>query len=90
MEPRGSVTVPGTEFSGSVGLMSNLFTIDSPERQQCSITGQGWGHGIGMGQWGALGYAIAQDHGDGNYTYSQIVGHYYRQPNSRISRTSHR
>ncbi len=73
----GSVTVPGTEFSGNVGLLSNLFTINSQNGSSVSITGQGWGHGIGMGQWGALGYAIGQDNGDGNYTYSQIVDHYY-------------
>ncbi|HZQ58816.1 MAG TPA: SpoIID/LytB domain-containing protein [Acidimicrobiales bacterium] len=36
------------------------------------MTGHGWGHGRGMGQWGALGYAI--DHG---WTYHQILDHYY-------------
>ena len=41
------------------------------------ITGHGWGHGIGMGQWGALGYAIGADNGDGNGTWQQIVTHYY-------------
>ena len=41
------------------------------------ITGHGWGHGIGMGQWGALGYAIGADNGDGNWTWQQIVTHYY-------------
>ena len=41
------------------------------------ISGHGYGHGIGMGQWGALGYAIAQDGGAGNFTYQQILSHYY-------------
>ncbi len=36
------------------------------------ITGHGWGHGIGMGQWGAYGYAL---HG---WSYTQILRHYYR------------
>ena len=36
-----------------------------------SITGHGWGHGRGMGQYGALGYA--QD----GWTYQQILAHYY-------------
>lgn len=37
------------------------------------ITGYGWGHGRGLSQWGALGYAV-------NYGWSagQIVDHYYR------------
>ena len=73
----GSVTVPGTEFYVDLGLKSDLFTVNSTSGGTLSITGQGWGHGIGMGQWGALGYAIGQDHGDGNWTYTQIVDHYY-------------
>jgi stage II sporulation protein D len=35
------------------------------------ITGHGWGHGIGMSQWGAYGYA---KHG---WTYKKILKHYY-------------
>jgi SpoIID/LytB domain protein len=73
----GNVTVPGTEFYVDLGLKSDLFTVNSTSGGSLSITGQGWGHGIGMGQWGALGYAIGQDHGDGNWTYTQIVDHYY-------------
>jgi SpoIID/LytB domain protein len=44
------------------------------------LTGHGYGHGIGMGQWGSLGYAIGQDPGAspaGNWTYTQILDHYY-------------
>ena len=76
----GSVpNIPGTQLIADLGLKSDLFTINSQDSttQTVSITGQGWGHGIGMGQWGALGYAIGQDHGDGNWTYSQIVNHFY-------------
>jgi stage II sporulation protein D len=36
------------------------------------ITGAGNGHGIGMSQYGAYGYAL---HG---WTYRQILGHYYQ------------
>jgi stage II sporulation protein D len=35
------------------------------------FSGHGWGHGIGMSQYGALGYA---QHGS---TYTQILAHYY-------------
>ncbi len=73
----GSVTVPGTEFYVNLGLNSDLFSITGLNGSSVSITGQGWGHGIGMGQWGALGYAIGQDHGDGNWTSAQILSHYY-------------
>lgn len=35
------------------------------------IKGHGWGHGIGMSQYGALGYARR------GFTYDQILAHYY-------------
>jgi stage II sporulation protein D len=35
------------------------------------VTGHGWGHGVGMSQWGAYGYAR---HG---WKYRRILGHYY-------------
>jgi stage II sporulation protein D len=35
------------------------------------ITGHGWGHGVGMAQYGALGYAL---HG---VSYDRILKHYY-------------
>jgi stage II sporulation protein D len=35
------------------------------------ITGHGWGHGVGMSQWGAYGYAL---HG---FDYEKIIAHYF-------------
>jgi len=35
------------------------------------VSGHGWGHGVGMSQYGAYGYAL---HG---WTYDKIVAHYY-------------
>ena len=35
------------------------------------VTGGGYGHGIGMSQFGAYGYALQ------GWTYQQILGHYY-------------
>ena len=35
------------------------------------VTGHGWGHGVGMSQWGAYGYA---KHG---WRYDRILAHYY-------------
>jgi stage II sporulation protein D len=40
--------------------------------ERWSVRGAGWGHGIGMSQWGAYGYA---QHGAG---YRDIIDHYYR------------
>jgi SpoIID/LytB domain protein len=72
-----SITIPGTEFYVDLDLNSDLFTVNSASGSTVSITGQGWGHGIGMGQWGALGYAIGADNNEGNWTFQQIVDHYY-------------
>ena len=41
------------------------------------LNGHGYGHGIGMSQWGSLGYALGADNGGGNFTYQQILSHYY-------------
>src|ERR1700709_88119 len=46
------------------------------------LDGRGWGHGVGMSQWGAEGYAR---HGFG---YRQILGHYY--PHTHIGVASPR
>ena len=35
------------------------------------VSGRGWGHGVGMSQYGALGYAQE------GWGYDQILGHYY-------------
>lgn len=40
------------------------------------VTGHGWGHGVGMSQWGAYGYAL---HG---WKYRRILAHYY--PGTRM------
>jgi stage II sporulation protein D len=40
------------------------------------VTGHGWGHGVGMSQWGAYGYAL---HG---WSYRRILSHYY--PGTRL------
>lgn len=49
------------------------------------IEGRGWGHGVGMSQWGAEGLARR------GHSYREILAHYYRDtsvgpvPNPRIS-----
>jgi stage II sporulation protein D len=44
------------------------------------ITGHGYGHGVGMGQWGAQGYAKQ------GYTYDQILDAYY--PGTLLGQTN--
>lgn len=47
-----------------------LTACDPPS--SVTFRGHGFGHGRGMGQWGALGYAV--DHG---WTHAQILDRYY-------------
>lgn len=47
-------------------------TVRMAAGDQLTFTGHGWGHGRGMGQYGALGYAV--DHG---WNHQQILGHFY-------------
>ena len=42
-----------------------------------TVEGRGWGHGRGLQQWGALGYAV-----DHFWSYEQILQHYYSNTNS--------
>src|SRR5215210_3803862 len=44
----------------------------APTAPVVSISGRGWGHGVGMSQWGALGFARRGS------AYPAILAHYYR------------
>jgi SpoIID/LytB domain protein len=55
-----------------VTLAGALTTTSQAAPDDITITGHGWGHGRGMGQYGALGYAVA------GWSYTDIVNHYYQ------------
>ena len=55
---------------GLVGLAPSASAAGFADGQ-VHLTGHGWGHGRGMGQWGAYGYARA------GWSGEQIVAHYY-------------
>jgi stage II sporulation protein D len=48
-----------------------VFTSSAPAGSVFVVTGRGWGHGVGMSQWGA--YALAQ----AGWSYAQILTYYY-------------
>ncbi len=58
-----ALAFPATSLGGTVFLLD----------------GRGWGHGVGMSQWGAEGYAR---HG---YGYRKILAHYYSQTHVAIA-----
>lgn len=65
--PRGAASVPA---SGATSASTGVAT--QAGEGEITFTGHGWGHGRGMGQYGALGYAV--DHAWG---YEQILEHFY-------------
>lgn len=53
-------------------LRSQCFTVTYDAGSDCFIFDvYGYGHGVGMSQWGAVGYA------NNGWTYQQILQHYY-------------
>ena len=60
----------GIEFRKLLNLRSTDFTIEK-EGNKYIITTKGYGHGVGMSQYGANGMAKE------NYKYEEILKHYY-------------
>ncbi|HEY9653565.1 MAG TPA: SpoIID/LytB domain-containing protein [Coleofasciculaceae cyanobacterium] len=67
----GTKRISGTNLRSALGLKSTLFSVN-PTGSSFEITGRGYGHGLGLSQWGA--HNLAQ-RGVG---YQQILTHYYQ------------
>jgi len=67
----GSITMPGTKFRAMLGLKSSNFKIVF-NLKNVEIDCTGYGHGVGMSQWGAD--AMAKD----GKKFTQILSHYYQ------------
>ena len=70
---RGSTRVRGNDFRRMVGydtFKSTLFAV-AVDGQTAHFSGRGYGHGVGMCQWGAKGMA------EQGYTARQILEFYY-------------
>lgn len=80
----GNRTISGDDLRKALNLRSTLFTVTprfslvasanrgSSKPESFEINGRGFGHGLGMSQWGA--HNLAQSGQD----YRQILQHYYR------------
>ncbi|MBF0571508.1 MAG: SpoIID/LytB domain-containing protein [Candidatus Omnitrophica bacterium] len=67
--------IKGKDFRDLIGpnvIMSNNYEIVM-HGYYVDLIGKGWGHGVGMCQWGALGMARQQ------FNYKQILSYYYPQ-----------
>ncbi|MBR1749414.1 MAG: SpoIID/LytB domain-containing protein [Ruminococcus sp.] len=67
-----------SSIMGLSNLKSTAFEI-SYDNGVFTFTTYGWGHGVGMSQWGACYYAKA------GYSYDQILRHYYVGTNVAVS-----
>ena len=61
----------GRDFATKLSLRSNYFTI-TQNNDKITINTKGFGHGVGMSQYGANGMAKE------GYKYDQILKHYYQ------------
>ena len=69
----GSKTLKGSEVRSALQLRSTRFTISIDERaNQVRVAGFGFGHGVGMSQWGARTLA------EKGWSFDQILQHYYQ------------
>ena len=67
---KGFKLISGNDMRSIFGLRSTLFDI-AISKGQVTISGYGWGHGLGMSQWGAKAYAS-------KISYDKILTHYYK------------
>lgn len=63
----------GYNIRQALGLRSHAFRVSyDAATDTVTITTQGWGHGVGLSQVGAVGYANEE-----GWSYVQILRHYY-------------
>ena len=78
---RGKVDVPGNRFRLALGpeaLRSTLLVNLKAGKRTVWFEGRGWGHGVGLCQWGARGRALA------GQSYKEILEAYY--PKAKLSK----
>jgi len=72
-----ALLAPGSDAAATTGSTTTAPAVPPPASavstapSVAAFTGHGWGHGLGLSQWGAYGYAL---HG---LAYDKILAHYY-------------
>ena len=74
MKRRTTLLIIVTLFSLVSSSLSPALATSS---DTITIEGGGWGHGVGMSQYGAYGRALPVNQGGGGQTASEILGFYY-------------
>lgn len=68
---KGKAAVSGNDLRSLLGLRSTLFGL-SLKNKEVIAEGYGWGHGLGLSQWGARKWAEKKK------DYKDILHHYYQ------------
>ena len=68
---KGQAAVSGNDLRNLLGLHSTMFNMVL-QHKQVIVDGYGWGHGLGLSQWGAKALAEKKK------PYSEILFHYYQ------------
>lgn len=69
----GTQTLKGNDIRSALRLRSTRFTISLDQSAgRVTVTGFGFGHGVGMSQWGARSLA------EQGWSFEQILQHYYQ------------
>ncbi len=71
------LNVKPVERTGNLAGEAAIHRIAGGKDEKILFTGYGWGHGLGMSQWGAKAMAEQAPPGDKMY-YKQILKHYYQ------------
>lgn len=70
----GKTTLPASNTESALHVIGKNETVVTQQGfTSITFNGYGYGHGLGMSQWGARGMA------DAGYNYKEIVEHYYNQ-----------
>ena len=69
---KGTKELKGEQVRTALKLNSTRFIVNKSDNDTFVLQGRGWGHGLGMSQYGAR-YLASQ-----GYNHLQILNHYYR------------
>lgn len=71
------ITLLAASLGASLAVVAPPIAAGAQEPVESTIivTGRGWGHGRGLGQWGAFGYATGRS--GGPWGYRTILQHFY-------------
>ncbi len=78
---RGTKRISGKKLRKALDLRSTLFRV-SFHQGSMQITGRGFGHGLGLSQWGSQYLA------ENGVNYQQILAHYYQS--AKLATIQHR